>query len=57
MGAVSRSISGVSQAAGQTGDAAAQVLAAASELTQHAERLKSEMAAQVDEFLNRNRAA
>jgi methyl-accepting chemotaxis protein len=46
-------IGGVSAAAGQTGEAASQVLSVASELAQQAERLRGEVAA----FLSTLRAA
>jgi methyl-accepting chemotaxis protein len=50
---VSNNITGVAQAAEQTGDAAAQVLTSSSELAQQAERLNHEM----DKFLATVRAA
>ena len=43
-GLVSRNISGVSQASSRTGDSASRVLAASEVVTQHADRLKHEMA-------------
>ena len=50
---VSTNIVGVTKAAGETGSAATQVLAAAGEVSQQSERLKSE----VDRFLVAVRAA
>jgi len=50
---VTRSIVGVSQAANATGDAAAQVLDAAGELSMQAEQLRSE----IDQFLSMQEAA
>jgi methyl-accepting chemotaxis protein len=50
---VSQNIAGVSEGADATGHAAAQVLASAGELNQHAERLRAE----VDAFLGKIRAA
>ena len=42
IGEVTRSISGVSQAAGETGAAASQVLSAANDLSKQAETLRAE---------------
>lgn len=50
---VTLNITGVAQASGQTGDAAAQVLTSSGELAQQAERLRREM----DQFLSTVRAA
>lgn len=50
---VTLNITGVAQASGQTGDAAAQVLSSSGELAQQAERLRREM----DQFLSTVRAA
>ncbi|MBT5308691.1 MAG: hypothetical protein HOL37_05085, partial [Rhodospirillaceae bacterium] len=52
-GEVSANIAGVTQAAGEAGASAGQVLSAASELSQQSELLSSE----VDKFMNQVRQA